>query len=95
MDKNKAAQELGKLSAKKRDTSPEAMRELVRRRWRKKEMMFKIFKKSHPWIEVDDLPEAFRKWQEYHERKEKHQTKPTKGRHSDIIKNRKKRTHTD
>jgi hypothetical protein len=31
--KNKAAQALGKLSAQKRDTSSEAMRALVMKRW--------------------------------------------------------------
>jgi hypothetical protein len=34
-EKNKSAQHLGRLSAKARDTSSEAMRELVNKRWNK------------------------------------------------------------
>ena len=34
-EKNKSAQHLGKLSAQARDTSSEAMRELVNKRWNK------------------------------------------------------------
>jgi len=40
-EKNAAAQALGKLSAQARDTSSEAMRELVNKRWdKKKELGF-------------------------------------------------------
>jgi hypothetical protein len=35
-EKNKSAQELGRLSAKARDTSSEAMRALVQKRWDKR-----------------------------------------------------------
>lgn len=38
-EKNLAAQALGKLSAKARDTSSEAMRELVNKRWEKKKLL--------------------------------------------------------
>lgn len=38
-EKNESAKALGKLSAKARDTSPEAMRNLVNKRWEKKKLL--------------------------------------------------------
>ena len=35
IEKNESAQALGRLSAQSRDTSSEAMRELVNKRWKK------------------------------------------------------------
>jgi hypothetical protein len=65
--KNKSAQALGRLSAKRRDTSSKAMRELVNKRWEKEreKKLMEEFIKDHPWIQDDDIPDAFDDWVVY------------------------------